>query len=296
MTNHNLLRGRIIKGVGGNYHVMTAKGQFVCQARGLFRKEGVTPLVGDFVEISVIDADKLTGYLQEILPRLNQLARPKVANVDQVVLVCAISPPISMEILDWFLITCEKQSVSGMLCINKVDLAADGSHKDVARAYKAAKYKVIATSAKDGAGLDELRQAMAGKISILAGPSGVGKSSLLNAVYPQYSLAVGELSEKIQRGKHTTRHTSLLQVDEDTFVVDSPGFTSLSIAHIGKEELQHYYPEFTPYLGKCYYIDCIHVTEHDCAVKAQVGSKLDIDTGRYERYVRYVSGGNDKFK
>ena len=292
VNNHDLLKGKIIKGVGGNYYVMTADGQFVCQARGLFRKEGITPLVGDFVEISVVDKNKLTGYLQRILPRLNQLARPKVANVDQVVLVCAISPPISMEILDWFLITCEKQGVPALLCVNKIDLSANDDYKDIVCAYEAAKYKVITSSVKSNIGLDELRQAMAGKTSIFAGPSGVGKSSLLNAMYPQYSLAVGELSEKIQRGKHTTRHTSLLQVDKDTFVVDSPGFTSLSIDYIDKRDLQHYYPEFAPYLGECYYVDCIHVTEHDCAVKARVG--LDIDAGRYERYVRYVSGGNDK--
>jgi len=287
------IQGRIIKGVGGNYHVMTADGLFVCQARGLFRKEGISPLVGDIVEISVVDAVKAMGYLQKILPRVNQLVRPKVANVDQVVLVCAVVPPISFEVTDGFLINCEKQGVPAILCINKLELDESGGYMAVVKSYEMAKYRVFAVSAAKNIGLEELRQAMVGKTSILAGPSGVGKSSILNALYPQYSLAVGELSEKIQRGKHTTRHTSLLEVAADTFVVDSPGFTSFSIAHIEKEELQYCYPEFVPYLGECYYIDCIHITEHDCAVKAMVG--IDIDEDRYERYTRYVTtGGKDR--
>lgn len=283
------LKGRIIKGVGGNYTVATTAGLFVCQARGLFRKEGISPLVGDFVEIFVVDMAKLTGYLQKILPRKNQLIRPKAANVDQVVLVCAIVPPINLDVVDGFLINCEQQSIDVILCINKIDLDNAGAYRDVARSFEAAKYQVLAVSVAEKIGLDELAAALTSKTSIFAGPSGVGKSSLLNALYPQYELVVGDLSEKIQRGKHTTRHTSLLQAAEETFVVDSPGFTSFSIANIPKEELQFYYPEFKPYLGKCYYIDCIHVTEHDCAVKEQLG--LTIDPERYKRYVRYTTGG-----
>jgi len=283
LTSARLLTGRIIKGVGGNYSVSTDLGLFVCQARGLFRKEGLTPLVGDFVEISVVDADKFIGYLQKILPRKIELVRPKAANVDQVVLMCAIVPQVNLEVLDGFLINCEKQSVDVVLCINKIDLDPQKTYLDVAEPYKTAGYDVYAVSAAEGLGLEDLRRAMHGKTSILAGPSGVGKSSVLNALYPQYDLAVGELSEKIGRGKHTTRHTVLLQVADNTFVLDSPGFTSFSIAHIPKDELQFGYPEFKPYLGECYYVDCNHVTEHDCAVKARVG--LDIDPSRHQRYV-----------
>ena len=286
------LVGRIVKGVGGNYSVTTEDGLFVCQARGLFRKEGISPLVGDLVEISVIDASKATGYLQKILPRKNELTRPRAANVDQVVLVCAIVPPISLEVTDGFLLNCEKQHIDAVLCINKIDLDAGGDYQKIARAYEMAKYKVYAVSAAENTGLKALQQAFAGKTSILAGPSGVGKSSILNALYPEHNLEVGELSEKIKRGKHTTRHTALLQVDNNSFVVDSPGFTSFSIAHIKKEELQHLYPEFRPYLDKCYYIDCIHVMEHDCAVKAQVGR--DIDSGRYGRYVKYMGADTER--
>ena len=280
------IRGRIVKGVGGNYHVITKDGLYVCQARGLFRKQGISPLIGDFVEISIVDADKKTGYLQKILPRSNQLMRPKAANIDQVVLVCAIVPPISLEVVDGYLINCENQGIAAVLCINKIDLDSEGAYKEVIKSYKTAEYQVFAVSASENIGLEALHNVMQGKTSILAGPSGVGKSSLLNALYPQYNLAVGTLSEKIQRGKHTTRHTSLLEVSADTFVVDSPGFTSFSIAHIGKDNIQHCYPEFRSYIPNCYYIDCIHITEHDCAVKAQIGQTIDPD--RYDRYIKYV--------
>ncbi|MDR2182921.1 MAG: ribosome small subunit-dependent GTPase A [Clostridiales bacterium] len=289
----DILTGRIIKGVGGNYNVATNDGEFVCQARGLFRKKGISPIVGDFVKVLVIDRAKATGYLKEILPRTNELARPKVANIDQVVLVCTIvAPPINLDVVDGFLIVCENQGIDAVLCINKIDLDADKLYLEVAKSFEMAKYQVICTSAARGLGLEVLRDVMAGKTSILAGPSGVGKSSILNALYPQLQLEVGTLSEKIQRGKHTTRHTSLLEVSKDTFLVDSPGFTSFSISHIDKKHLQNCYPEFKPYLEECYYIDCIHVSEHDCAVKERVG--LDIDIGRYERYKRYVSGRNDQ--
>jgi len=287
------LTGRIIKGVGGNYYVATADGEFVCQARGLFRKKGVTPIVGDFVEISVVDRAKGVGYLQEILPRKSELARPKVANIDQVVLVCAtVAPPINLDVVDGFLIVCENQGIDAILCINKIDLDDGKKYLEIAKSFEMAKYQVVCVSAAKNIGLDALRAAMTDKTSILAGPSGVGKSSILNALYPQYSLEVGELSEKIQRGKHTTRHTSLLEVSKDTYVVDSPGFTSFSINHIDKKHLQNCYREFRPYLEECYYIDCIHVSEHDCAVKERVG--IDIDTDRYERYVRYVSRRSDE--
>jgi ribosome biogenesis GTPase len=288
-----ILTGRIIKGVGGNYNVVTEEGEFVCQARGLFRKKGISPVVGDFVKISVIDRAKATGYLQEILPRKTELARPKVANIDQVVLVCAtVAPPINLEVVDGFLIVCESQGIDAILCINKIDLDSDKRYLEIAKSFEMAKYQVLCASAAENIGLDALRDAMVGKTSILAGPSGVGKSSILNALYPRYSLEVGGLSEKIQRGKHTTRHTSLLEVSRDTFVVDSPGFTSFSIDHINKRHLQNCYREFKPYLGECYYIDCIHVSEHDCAVKERVG--LDIDTDRYDRYRRYVSRRSDE--
>lgn len=280
------ITGRIVKGVGGNYHVSTKNGLYICQARGLFRKEGISPLVGDYVEIDIVDNEKKAGYLQKIMPRTNSLIRPKIANIDQVVLVSAVVPPINLEVVDGFLVYCQEQGVDVVFCINKVDLDEAKDYRAIVQAYARARYKVLCVSAKGGHGLNELGIAMQGKTSIFAGPSGVGKSSLLNALYPQCSLDVGGLSDKIQRGKHTTRHTLLLAVAEDTFVIDSPGFTSFSIAHIDKSRLAQCYPEFTPYLQGCYYIDCMHVHEHDCAIKEQVGKT--IDPGRYERYTKFV--------
>ncbi|MCL2573340.1 MAG: ribosome small subunit-dependent GTPase A [Defluviitaleaceae bacterium] len=292
MINSKVLTGRIIKGVGGNYYVATEYGELVCQARGLFRKKGITPLVGDFVEISSIDYEKSTGYLQGILPRKTELKRPRVANINQVILVCAVVPAINLDVIDGFLIVCENQGIDVILCINKIDLDKGKEYMKIAESFRMAKYRVICASAENGMGLDDLKDAMLGKTSILAGPSGVGKSSILNALYPQFSLEVGGLSEKVQRGKHTTRHTSLLEVAKDTFVVDSPGFTSFSIDHIDKRQLQHHYREFKPYIGDCYYVKCIHVSEHDCAVKEHVGVDIDID--RYERYKRYVTTNREK--
>jgi len=287
------LIGRITKGVGGNYWVLASCGtsgvtlgkEFVCQARGLFRKQEITPLVGDFVEFSVVDEAQATGFLQKILPRANTLIRPKVANVDQVVVVCAVRPAINMHMLDAFLISCEKQDVNAILCINKIELEPDSagqSYKEVLKMYEMAGYIALGVSAKAGLGLDALRELLAGKVSIFAGASGVGKSSILNALYPNLALETGGLSEKIGRGKHTTRHTSLVQVGSDSFVVDSPGFTSLNIDHIPKNEIQDYYPEFDDYKYECYYVGCNHITEHDCAVKEQVG--LTIHPVRYEQY------------
>jgi len=280
------LNGRITKGVGGHYTVMTPQGEFVCQARGLFRKHEITPLVGDLVEISAVDLEKNTGYLHAIMPRKNELVRPRVANVDRVVVVCAVRPVVNLPMLDAFLINCEMQGVDAVLCINKIDLDPAGAYGDVLKAYAMAGYDTFTVSAENGTGMDDLRTALSEKTSIFAGPSGVGKSSILNRLFPELSLAIGGLSEKIGRGKHTTRHTSLIRVDDGTYVVDSPGFTSISIDKIPKRDLQEYYPEFREHLGNCYYTGCIHVTEHDCAVKEHVGKT--IHPQRYEQYKTFM--------
>ncbi|MCL2575024.1 MAG: ribosome small subunit-dependent GTPase A [Defluviitaleaceae bacterium] len=283
---NSILQGRITKGVGGLYTVATSFGDFACRARGLFKKYEITPLVGDFAEISIIDKEAKTGYVQELLPRHNELMRPKVANIDQVIVVCSIRPAINVHMLDAFLISCELQNVDAVLCINKVDLDADDSHKEFINVYEMAKYKVIAVSAQTGQGTDDLRDLLTGKTSIFAGASGVGKSSIINALFSDLELATGGLSEKIGRGKHTTRHTSLIRVDDDTYVVDSPGFTSISIGTIAKRELQEYYPEFEAYRFSCFFNACIHITEPDCAVKQQVG--IAIHPKRYEQYAKFI--------
>jgi len=282
-----MLTGRIIKGVGGNYTVTAPDGRdFVCQARGLFRKHEITPLVGDLVEISNVDETQLTGYLHQILPRTNELVRPRVANVDQAVVVCAVRPVVNLPMLDAFLINCQMQGVKSILCINKIDLCDAESYAEVAQIYTMAGYQTLAVSAETGAGMDELNAVLAGKTTIFAGPSGVGKSSILNHLHPDLGLTTGGLSEKIGRGKHTTRHTQLIKLGQGTYVVDSPGFTNISIDKIPKADLQHYYPEFAPYLGSCFFAKCAHLQEPDCAVKEQVGKT--IHPRRYGQYKNFM--------
>jgi len=281
-----VIKGRITKGVGGHYDVMTADGLYSCQARGLFRKQEISPIVGDAVQISIVDENSRKGYLQEILPRKNELKRPKIANIDQVIVTCSIRPAINFHMLDAFLISCEMQDIAAILCINKIDLDTDDSHKEILKMYDLAGYNPIALSAETGVGLGGLLELLAGKVSIFAGASGVGKSSILNALYPHLELATGGLSEKIGRGKHTTRHTSLVQTAADTYVVDSPGFTSLNIDHIEARDLQLYYPEFADFRNECYYVKCIHMTEHDCAVKEQIGKAIHLR--RYEQYESFM--------
>jgi ribosome biogenesis GTPase len=274
--------------VGGHYAVMTESGEFSCRARGLFRKHEITPLVGDLVEISVVDEARLTGFIKRILPRKNELNRPKIANIDRVIVVCSIRPVVNFPILDAFLISCEMQEVDAILVVNKIDLDADNSHHEILKIYEMAQYAVVAVSAETGAGIEDLRGHLMGKTSIFAGASGVGKSSILNALYPDLDLAIGDLSEKIGRGRHTTRHTSLIRVAEGTYVVDSPGFTSLSIDRMPPRDLQDYYPEFLDFQFECFFTGCLHITEHNCAVKEQVG--VTIHPQRYEQYKIFMGG------
>lgn len=281
-----MITGRITKGVSGLYFVATSTGVYECIARGLFRQQKTTPLIGDYVDI-LTDEEKKTGYLHKIHERKNELIRPRVANVDLAIVVfAAINPEINLELLDSFLITAQMQKVDVVICINKIDIEQGKISEDVKRAYTLAGYTVVCVSALENVGIAELHDCMRNKVSILAGPSGVGKSSLVNAISPSQFLQTGALSLKIQRGKHTTRHAELINIERDTYIVDSPGFTSLDMSKIPKDELKNYYPDFVKYSCDCYYGDCIHVSEHDCAVKAQVG--VNIDEGRYNRYVRLM--------
>ncbi len=276
-------KGVILKGIGGFYYVDTETGVYECRARGIFRKEGIRPTVGDDVEISVLDEKNMKGSLDVIFPRRNELIRPRVANVDQAVIVFAAkSPNMNLDLLDRFLVLAEEQELEIVLVINKIDRDKQKRYEEAAALYRAAGYPVVCTSAEKGIGIEELREVLRNKISVFAGPSGVGKSSLINSAFPGLSLHTGEISEKIQRGRHTTRHAELIQVSEQSYIVDSPGFTSLFLNHIPAEKLQYYFREFAPYVHECYYNGCMHINEPDCAVKAQIGQA--IDSRRYERY------------
>ena len=279
-----MLEGVILKGIGGFYYIDTETGVYECRARGIFRKEGIRPTVGDYVKISVLDEANKKGSLDEILPRRNELIRPRVANVDQAVIVFAAkSPNMNLDLLDRFLLLAEEQELDIVIVINKIDKDKKEKYLEAAEMYRKAGYPVICTSVEKGIAIDELRHALENKISVFAGPSGVGKSSLINAAFPGLELGTGEISEKIQRGKHTTRHAELIQITEKSYIVDSPGFTSLFLNHIPSEKLQYHFREFEDFNHKCYYNGCIHINEPDCAVKEQIGET--IDQMRYDRYV-----------
>ena len=276
--------GRIIKGVGGNYYV-SAKGKiYKCSARGKFRKAKITPTVGDYVQFTILDENDCEGALDTIEKRKNILLRPRVANIDcAIITFAATSQDINRDLLDRFLILAETQNIPKVIiCINKSDLVSQEEKDAFANIYEPY-YKVVFTSAEKNIGIDQLKEEIHGCESVFAGPSGVGKSSLINRLIPESNRQTGEISRKIERGKHTTRQVELLRADEETYIVDSPGFTSLSLDFLQSEELENYFREFKPYLNKCRFNDCRHLQEPDCAVKEQVGK--DINKERYDSFV-----------
>lgn len=277
--------GIITKGIGGFYYVATDSGVYECRARGIFRKKKITPTVGDKVSIKVIDEENKKGSLDLIYERKSCLIRPRVANVDQAVIVfAAVSPDINFDLLDRFIVLAEEQNLNVVICINKIDLDTDEKYKYAADIYRKAGYDVICLSAKKNINTDALKNILKGRISVFAGPSGVGKSSLLNSLNPDFNMETGEISEKIERGRHTTRHAQLFELEGGGFIVDSPGFSSIFIEHIDKDDLKYYFREFLPYNDTCYYNGCSHTHEPGCEVKARAGSEIS-----EERYNRYAS-------
>ena len=277
------MNDRIIKALSGFYYVQTEDGVVECRARGKFRKEGVSPLVGDFVTIS---RSGKSGTVEEILPRKNSFIRPAVANVDLLVLLasCAI-PQTEPFLIDRVLAIAGQQGVEPLICVNKNDLEPG---EGLAGIYRRAGFRVVVTSAETGEGIDELRAAISGKLSAFTGNSGVGKSSILNALCPELKLAVGEVSEKLGRGRHTTRHIELYCLGNGTFVADTPGFSSFDTERMDlvlKDQLQYAFSDFAPYLGKCQFQDCAHLKEPGCAVRAAL-ERGEIELTRYESYKR----------
>lgn len=280
-----MLKGTITKGIGGFYYISTENGVYECRARGKFRKEGIRPTVGDLVKISILDEKNKKGSLDEIEPRKNCLIRPRVANIDQAVIVFAsVSPDFNPDIMDRFIVLAEQQGLDIIICINKIDIDSNEKYKKIFEIYQSAGFDVLKISAVENIGSDELFKQLKGKISVLAGPSGVGKSSILNMIFPDISAKVGEISKKIERGKHTTRQSELIELDKDTYLVDSPGFTSLDMSGIEPDQLQFYFREFEKYIGDCKYTGCKHINEDEefCGVKSQVG--INISESRYRRY------------
>ena len=252
-------------------------------ARGIFRKEGITPLVGDMCEIDIVDEEQKIGNITGILPRKSALIRPAAANADQAVMIFAIKKPeLSTGLLDRFLMNMEKQNLETVIVFSKNDL--DDADR-LMNIYGNAGYKVLSISNKTMEGIDKLRDILKGKISVLSGPSGVGKSSLINSLLEQEYAETGELSEKIGRGKNTTRHTELISLGEDTYIMDTPGYSSIEIMCDDADEVSYGFREMRPYLGKCRFTGCSHVAEPDCAVKKAVEDGA-VSQERYESYVR----------
>lgn len=282
------MQGKIIKGIAGFYYVHTSLGLIECKAKGIFRNKQIKPLVGDVVEIQLTDEDKCLGNIIDILERKNVLIRPASANIDQALVIFAIvKPSPNYNLLDRFLIMMEKQELPCVICFNKQDIATRQEREELVNAYGRCGYEVLFVSGIKEEGLDEIKALLKGKTTVVAGPSGVGKSTIINALCPQANMETGEISRKIERGKHTTRHAELFalsDISEDTYICDTPGFTSLSLGEMEKEELQGFYPEFTEYEKDCKFGGCAHISEPVCGVKEAL-AEGKISRVRYDNYV-----------
>lgn len=282
-----LKSGIIIKGIGGFYYIETDIGVVECKARGLFRNKKIKPLVGDYVQIEIISKEKLKGYIMDIKERKVELLRPHVANVEQVIITMSIlKPKPNYILLDKLLVLSEFNHLEPLICFNKIELSEDDEYIKISEIYKKAGYNVILTSVKEDIGIEFLKKEMKDKISVFSGPSGVGKSSLTNKIQPGLELIVGEISEKISRGKHTTRHTELIELKFGGYVLDTPGFTSLDLTQIKKDQLKYYYREFVNCENSCKFNDCDHINEIDCAIKKEVENST-ISKMRYNSY-KYI--------
>ena len=280
------MQGKIIKGIAGFYYVdVVESGIFECKAKGVFRKQGRKPLVGDLVDIEVLDESKKTGNIAEIAPRKNELIRPPVANIDVGMAVMAFSSPApNLNTLDMFLLMTERRNINAAICFNKCDLATDEEIRSIKERYKASGYPVFFISVREKRGIQELKEFLRNKITAFSGPSGVGKSSLSNELLQRSKMETGNLSDKLKRGKNTTRHVELLAMPGGGYIMDTPGFTSLEPEEFEAETLRYYYPEIYEYEGMCRFTGCMHDKEPDCEVHRAV-NEGKIPKGRYESYI-----------
>lgn len=278
--------GKIMKGIAGFYYVgVVESGVYECKAKGIFRKDKIKPLVGDDVEIEVLNEEEKLGNIVKILPRRSELIRPAVANIDQaLVIFAAREPKPNLYLLDRFLVIMEKQDIPVIICFNKQDLCDEEEVGRLKGIYEACGYPVVLASAKQGEGIEEIKSLLRGKTTTVAGPSGVGKSSLTNLLQNEVQMETGEISKKLGRGRHTTRHSQIIQIEEDTWLYDTPGFTSFYVEEIEKEELRFYFREFSKYEGTCRFQGCTHTHEPGCMVKNAL-EEGKISKERYENYL-----------
>lgn len=278
--------GRIVKGIAGFYYVYTAEqGILECKAKGVFRKEKIKPLVGDIVEVDIISVDDKTGNIIDINPRKNSLIRPAVANIDQALIIFALKKPEpNFVTLDKMILQYKYQKVPVILVFNKEDLVETDYVDDIVKDYSGSGCKIIITSASNNSGIDEVKEELKNKLTIVAGPSGAGKSSLINCITGSSVSETGDISDKLKRGKHTTRHSEIFPISENTFIMDTPGFSSFDLFDITKEELSDYYEEFR-LEDMCRFVPCSHTHEPECQIKERVKSGF-ISSSRYTNYVQ----------
>jgi len=282
-----MLQGVVVKAYSGFYYVKVDEQVWECRLRGKFRLTKQNVLAGDKVKVKETGA--ATGVIEEILPRTSLLDRPSVANVDQAVIVFACAEPDPLtELLDRMLIHAEAAGLTAIICFNKSDLVDEATVAALTGDYHRAGYTILVTSAVLGKGMEEVRRVLEGHISVFAGPSGSGKSSLLNAIHQGFRLKTGRVSEKIGRGRHTTRHTELLELVPGSLVVDSPGFSTLYMPELEKQHLAEMFPEFSPYLDDCKFSGCLHRAEPECAVKKHVETG-ELSRERYEHYLIFLT-------
>ena len=281
------MKGKIVKGISGVYYVHVAEtGIYECKAKGIFRNQKIKPLVGDDVEIVVLDEEKKIGNVEKILPRTRELIRPAVANIDMaLVIFAAAKPDPNFNLLDRFLCMMEYQKVPVTICFNKCDLVTEEQREVLRKIYKLAGYELLFTSAKTQENVEKLKSVLQGKMTAVAGPSGVGKSSLINDLQDAVQMQTGGISDKIERGKHTTRHSQIIPIAENTYIMDTPGFSSMDLPGFSKEDLWTCYPEFVRFEPGCRFIGCSHIGEPDCGVKTAL-AEGKISQVRYDNYVQ----------
>lgn len=278
------MKGKIIKGIAGFYYVQCRDAVYECKAKGVFRKDKKKPLVGDDVEIDVLDLEEHKGNISKLLPRHSELIRPAVANVDQALVIFAIVKPTpNLNLLDRFLIMMRQQNIPCIICFNKMDIDEAGAGAGYEEIYGKAGYRTLSVSAGEKLYIEELKELLRGKTTTVAGPSGVGKSSLINCLQDGVVMETGGISEKIERGRHTTRHAELITIEPDTFILDTPGFSSLGLFDLEKEDLAAFYGEFTPFEQYCKFGGCSHISEPVCGIRDAV-EEGQISQKRYENY------------
>ena len=291
------MKGKIVKGIAGFYYVHVVDyGLYECKAKGIFRKRKIKPLIGDNVQIDVIDEKEKTGNIVEILPRENELIRPAVSNIDQaMVIFAAAEPNPNFNLLDRFLLLMGKQEVPVIICFNKRDIVGEKELGLLYETYEKCGYRILFTSTYTKEGMELVREQLEGKTTVLAGPSGVGKSSMMNLLQPKAHMETGEVSEKIKRGRHTTRHSEIIHIEGNTYVMDTPGFSSIWIDQFEKEELKDYFTEFLEFEPECKFQGCVHINEPICGVK-QALEEGKISKIRYENYVNLYEELKEKRK